>query len=96
MKIGIITFWQSNDNYGQALQCFALQKQLISMGHTPFLIKYTPSHKVNKTSFQREINKISMQYQTKSYAMKRSRSNKFCILYISKPLQNSSICVLSI
>ena len=44
MKIGIITFWQSNDNYGQALQCFALQKQLISMGHTPFLIKYTPSH----------------------------------------------------
>ena len=47
MKIGIITFWQSNDNYGQALQCFALQKQLISMGHTPFLIKYTPSHKVH-------------------------------------------------
>lgn len=25
MKIGIITFWSSKDNYGQLLQLFALQ-----------------------------------------------------------------------
>lgn len=41
MKIGIITFWQSKDNYGQILQCWALQKHLKSFGHEIFLIKYT-------------------------------------------------------
>lgn len=45
MKIGIITFWQSNDNYGQVLQCFALQQQLIKLRHKPFLIKYVPLQK---------------------------------------------------
>ena len=40
MKIGIITYWESNDNYGQQLQCWALQKQLLEMGHTPFLIRF--------------------------------------------------------
>jgi len=40
MKIGILTFWWSNDNYGQLLQCYALQKYLRDMGHSPFLIKY--------------------------------------------------------
>ncbi len=40
MRIGIITFWDSNDNYGQQLQCWALQQKLISLGHSPFLIKF--------------------------------------------------------
>ncbi len=40
MKIGILTFWWSNDNYGQLLQCYALQKYLRDMGHDAFLIKY--------------------------------------------------------
>ena len=40
MKIGIMTFWWSNDNYGQLLQCYALQKFLSNIGHEPFLIKY--------------------------------------------------------
>lgn len=40
MKIGIITFWQSNDNYGQLLQCWAMQQVLKGMGHEPFLIRY--------------------------------------------------------
>ena len=44
MKIGIITFWESEDNYGQVLQCFALQQQLIQMGHEPFLIKLSLIH----------------------------------------------------
>ncbi len=39
-KIGIMTFWESNDNYGQQLQCWALQQVLIKMGHDPFLIRY--------------------------------------------------------
>lgn len=40
MKIGIMTFWESQENYGQLLQAFALQKQLLEMGHEPFLIKF--------------------------------------------------------
>lgn len=42
MKIGIMTFWWSNDNYGQLLQCYALQKFLIKKGHDVFTIKYAP------------------------------------------------------
>ena len=40
MKIGIITFWSSKDNYGQLLQLFALQTFLKELGHEPFLIRY--------------------------------------------------------
>ncbi len=40
MKIGIITFWESQDNYGQLLQAFALQTYLENMENDVFLIKY--------------------------------------------------------
>lgn len=40
MKIGVITFWDSQDNYGQLLQCYALQTYLKKMGHEVYLIKY--------------------------------------------------------
>lgn len=40
MKIGILTFWWSQDNYGQLLQCYALQKYLRDVGHDAFLIRY--------------------------------------------------------
>jgi len=40
MKIGIMTFWMSNDNYGQQLQCYALQKYLRNAGHEAYLIRY--------------------------------------------------------
>ena len=39
MKIGILTIWHSNDNYGQILQCYALQRYLRNCGHDAFLIK---------------------------------------------------------
>lgn len=42
MKIGIMTFWWSQDNYGQILQCYALQKYLRDAGYDPFLIRYDP------------------------------------------------------
>jgi len=41
MKIGILTLWWSNDNYGQLLQAWALQRQLYLLGHEPFLIRYS-------------------------------------------------------
>lgn len=40
MKIGVITFSQTKDNYGQILQCYAMQKYLQKLGHHPFLIQY--------------------------------------------------------
>lgn len=43
MIIGIVTYWSSSDNYGQQLQCFALQKYLIGLGHDAYLIKYMPT-----------------------------------------------------
>jgi hypothetical protein len=42
MKIGIMTFWWSEDNYGQILQAYALQKYLRDMGHDAYLIRYDP------------------------------------------------------
>lgn len=41
MKIGILTFWKTEDNYGQLLQCYALQTFLRSLGHETFLIRTT-------------------------------------------------------
>lgn len=35
-----MTFWWSNDNYGQLLQCYALQQFLKNNGHNPYLIRY--------------------------------------------------------
>ena len=40
MKIGIVTFWNSQDNYGQVLQAFALQRFLRNKGYDAFVIKY--------------------------------------------------------
>jgi hypothetical protein len=41
--IGIITYWNATDNYGQLLQCYALQQVLKQLGGDPFLIKYDKS-----------------------------------------------------
>ena len=40
MKIGVVTFWHGNDNYGMILQCWALQQYLKKMGHDPYIIRY--------------------------------------------------------
>jgi polysaccharide pyruvyl transferase WcaK-like protein len=40
MKIGVVTFWHGNDNYGMILQCWALQEYLKKQGHEPFVIRY--------------------------------------------------------
>lgn len=55
MKIGIMTFWESQDNYGQQLQAFALQTYLKNMGHEVYLIqcKRTPIPQKEKRFFRR-------------------------------------------
>jgi hypothetical protein len=58
MKVGVITFWQSNDNYGQQLQCWALQQALIRLGHDPFLIRYDADYASTRRKTTKE--KIGM------------------------------------
>lgn len=45
MKIGIITHWWSSENYGQLLQCYALQAYLHRLGHDAVIIRYSVPHK---------------------------------------------------
>jgi len=40
MKIAIITRWGTPNNYGQVLQCYALQKYLKDAGHEPYVIRF--------------------------------------------------------
>ena len=40
MRIAVTTFFQSQTNYGQLLQAFALQQVLMRMGHFPYIIRY--------------------------------------------------------
>lgn len=51
MRIGIITFWKSDDNYGQQMQMYALQYYLRSIGHDAYLIRYDPTQKMGFFSF---------------------------------------------
>jgi hypothetical protein len=55
MKIGIMTFWWSDDNYGQILQCYALQKYLRDAGHDAYLIRYDPRNDYIKTPFLKKV-----------------------------------------
>lgn len=42
MKIGVVTYWYGNSNYGMIMQCWALQQYLKKMGHEPYVIRYKP------------------------------------------------------
>ena len=53
MKLGIVTFWQGKDNYGQVLQLWAMQYWLKKMGHKPFLIRYVSGKR--KVSFVKKL-----------------------------------------
>lgn len=75
MKIGVITFWDSQDNYGQIMQCYALQTYLRNLGHDVVLIKYKPTSK--KTASKSFFRKISPNY-IKAYLKFRREHKKHC------------------
>lgn len=58
MKIGILTFWWSEDNYGQLLQCYALQKYLRELGHDAYVIKYNHFTDITKAKIGQQIYKM--------------------------------------
>lgn len=47
-RVGVMTFWESQENYGQLLQAYAFQTQLRKKGYDPFLIKYNKAQSVEK------------------------------------------------
>lgn len=60
MKIGIITFCNTKDNYGQVLQAYALQRFLSELGHDVFHIKYIAKPKSLKENLLQAIKRIIM------------------------------------
>jgi hypothetical protein len=82
MTIGIMTFWWSDDNYGQILQCYALQKYLRDAGHDAYLIRYDPRNDYMKTPFWKKIVKglnpvkltIFLRYKAKKIIDKQEKS----------------------
>ena len=73
MKIGIVTFWWSQDNYGQLLQCYALQKYLRNAGHDAYLIRYDPRGDYIKTPIWRKILKAFNPVKLSKYLLNRKR-----------------------
>lgn len=62
MRIGIITYSDSKDNYGQVLQCWALQTVIKSLGHRPYLIRYKNIKAPRKGKITKKLLKILMVY----------------------------------
>lgn len=73
MKIGIMTFWWSEDNYGQLLQCYALQKYLRDQGHDAYLIRYYP---YKKKSLLKRLIKALNPINTFKYIIKKVNTPK--------------------
>jgi hypothetical protein len=81
MKIGIMTFWWSQDNYGQILQCYALQKYLRDAGHDAYLIRYEPRNDHVKTPIWRKIKAFN---PVKLYKFFLKKRKKFITMYEHK------------
>lgn len=67
MKIGILTFWKTEDNYGQLLQCFATQAFLRSLGHEPFLVCASNGTEYVSTFKSQVYDKIRTAYRLRKY-----------------------------
>lgn len=60
-KIGIVTYWESLDNYGQQLQCWALQRFLHAQGYNPFLVRVRMFTSRNKKHLSKYVLKSILQ-----------------------------------
>lgn len=87
MKIGVITYWQSNDNYGQLLQCWALQRYLRSNGHDAYIIRYDFIHRQHfRKSLWKRLMKLCLIIPLflHFYRKKKERRNKKVSIEIEK------------
>ena len=83
MKIGVITFSNSKDNYGQLLQCYALQVYLKKQGHDAFLIRYqrTVSDIKQKSKIEKFFNYLKNPFAYIDYYVRTKRLNQNKKLY---------------
>lgn len=77
MKIGILTFWWANDNYGQLLQAYALQKYLRNAGHDVFLIRYNSENDIVRTPILLRIFKAMNPVKLCRFFAYKARAAKF-------------------
>lgn len=84
MKIGILTFWKTEDNYGQLLQCYASQAYLRALGHETFLVRTTNGREYNPTLKQKLLDKARTAYRLLPYP-----------LYLMKRVLGSAIYTLT-
>lgn len=76
MKIGILTYWWTDDNYGQLLQAYALQTYLKKKGHDVFLIKYQEKKILKKKSFIERLSSITIEKILKKIESRKIKLNK--------------------
>lgn len=92
MKIGIVTFWWSQENYGQLLQCFATQKYLQQLGHDAFLIRVRNflEESLEETADSMPVWKKILSWQHWKFLL-RSNYERFYQSYINKHIQNHNV-----
>lgn len=74
-KIGVITYWNTEENYGQILQIYSLQQILLAKGVEPFLIKHIPEiNKQHDNIIKRAIKVFSSLDRIKDAINKRKKS----------------------
>lgn len=78
MRIGIVTLWWSDDNYGQQLQCWALQQKLKELGHAPFLVRYRPIPQQSR--YKCWIKHLPFYFSLKSLFLSKERKKKEALL----------------
>jgi hypothetical protein len=77
MRIGVMTFWWSEDNYGQLLQCYALQKYLRNAGHDAYIIRYNSCNDYIKSPLWRNIIKAFNPVKLYKYLLsKKQKKNE--------------------
>lgn len=86
MRIGIITYWDSDNNYGQLLQCYALQAYLRTQGYDAFLIRYKKKY-YPRSLFQ----KIKYNFSWKGLRYRFSSQRKEDLAVMSEELRLSRI-----
>ena len=67
MRIGVMTYWNSSSNYGQLLQCWALQRFLQLEGHEAYAIAYRRKYgildKLKKLTFAKLVKRFNGEHR---------------------------------
>ena len=91
MKIGILTYWWASDNYGQLLQCYALQKYLRDLGHESFLIRYNYNSDLKKRSNFKRLLKVFNPIKLYKYfcrLLKQKNNQYYAVTNVDRQFDN--------